>query len=368
MGFSLYRRTRSARLRITSAEGEVVVVENMEGDRGFRIGFEARRTMDESPGEFRCTVLNLPPDVLGAFESAQPSRVDDLDKLLAGKSLQSAVLADDGSDALAAGFAVVELEAGFDGSVSRIFRAIVGRITTNSDTAQGRDRSGRFTSQSINDDTTLETIVVAGEDYDSVLSLVACSFGAGTPTFDVVDYLRRVAGLGPGNCDPVTFAAILGESRIDSPYHSSGGQPLARISEVLKYLDCRWFVDDRELWLCARDGVVSPTGALPWVADGPPEEPEPLIGRPRRVDGGYVELTCFLCPRVRPGRLVRLTPGGLALAEQGLSPKLAAVQRAQIPPGLYRADDVSHRGTTGDGDFTTTLKLRPVVLPESLGG
>lgn len=351
MPFSIYRKTRSARLRLTTAEGETVVVENMEGDKGFRIGFEATRTMDESPGSFRCNVLNLPPDLLGAFQGAQPSRIDDLDALLAGKQLQSAVLADDCSDALAAGFAVVELEAGYDGVVSRIFRAVGTRIET----------------MPVDDDVTMETSIAANEGADSVLSLVAASFPAGAFTFDLVDYLRRVAGLGPGNCDPATFAAVLGVSRLDSPYHSSGGQPLARLAEVLKYLECRWFVDDRELWICARDGVVSPTGALPWVADGPPEEPEPMIGRPRRVDGGYVDLTCFLCPRIRPGRLVRLTPGGLALAEQGLSPKQAAIQRAQVPPGLYRADVVTHRGTTGPGEAVTNLKLRPVVLPEGAG-
>ena len=349
MGLSLYRKTRSARLRVTTSDGEVAVVQNMEGDKGYRIGFEARRTMDGTPGEFRCTALNLPAEVLGAIDAAQPSRVDDLDKLLAGKQLQSAVLADDGSDALGAGFAVVELEAGYDGTVSRIFKAIGVRIET----------------LPVDGDTTYETTIESNEGADGVLSLVAASFEAGTPTFDVVDYLRRVAGLGPGNLTPANFAAVLGESRLDSPYHSSGGQALARIDEVLKYLDCRWFVDDREIWICARDGVVSPTGALPWVADGPPEEPEPLIGRPRRVDGGYVEMTCFLCPRLRPGRLLRLTPGGLALAEQGLTPSARAVQRARVPPGLYRMDEVTHRGTTGPGEATTTAKLRPVVLPDA---
>mgnify|MGYP006324074823 FL=1 len=337
MGLSLYRKSRSARLRVTTSDGEVAVVENMEGDRGYRIGFEARRTMDGTPGEFRCTALNLPAEVLGAIDAAQPSRVDDLDKLLAGKQLQSAVLADDGSDALAAGFAVVELEAGYDGVVSRVFKAIGVRIET----------------LPVDGDTTHETSLESNEGADSVLALVSASFEAGTPTFDVVDYLRRVAGLGPGNVTPANFAAVLGDSRLDSPYHSSGGQALARIDEVLKYLDCRWFVDDRELWICARDGVLSPTGALPWVADGPPEEPEPLIGRPRRVDGGYVEMTCFLCPRLRPGRLLRLTPSA------------RAVQRARVPPGLYRMDEVTHRGTTGGGDFTTTAKLRPVVLPDA---
>jgi hypothetical protein len=348
MGLSIYRGTRSARLRVTTSDGEVAVVENMEGDKGYRIGFEARRTMDGTPGEFRCTALNLSDDILGAIDAAQPSRIDDLDKLLAGKQLQSAILADDGSDALAAGFAVVELEAGYDGVVSRIFKAIGVRIET----------------LPTDGDVTQETIVESNEGADGVLSLVAASFEAGTPTFDVVDYLRRVAGLGPGNLTPANFAAVLGDSRLDSPYHSSGGQALARIDEVLKYLDCRWFVDDREIWICARDGVTSPTGALPWVADGPPEEPEPLIGRPRRVDGGYVEMTCFLCPRLRPGRLLRLTPGGLALAEQGLSPSALAIQRARVPPGLYRMDEVVHRGTTGPGEATTTAKLRPVVLPD----
>lgn len=353
MGLRLYRKTRSARLRVTTSDGEVVVVENMDGDRGYRLGFDARRVMDGSPGEFRATALNLPDDVLGAIEASQPSRVDDLDKLLAGKQLQSAVVAEDCSDALAAGFAVVELEAGFDGVVSRVFRAVGVRVET----------------LPVDGDVTYETSFEVNEGQDgAVLGLPLRSFEAGTPTFDVVDYLRRVAGLGPGNCDPVAFAAILGESRIDSPYHCSGGQALARLGEVLRYLDCRWFVDDRELWLCARDGVVSPTGALPWIDDGTVEEPEPLVGRPRRVDGGYVEFTCFLCPRLRPGRLTRLTPGGLALAEQGLTPSARAVQRARVPPGLYRMDEVAHSGTTGDGDYLTRVRCRPVVLPDAING
>jgi hypothetical protein len=81
-----------------------------------------------------------------------------------------------------------------------------------------------------------------------------------------------------------------------------------------------------------------------------------------------VEYTCFLCPRIRPGRLVPLTPGGLALAEQGLTPRLAAIQRAQVPPGLYRADEVHHAMTTGPSPSSTTLKLRPVVIPDGPGG
>ncbi len=63
MGFSLYRRTRSARLTVTVPDGSTVVVENLQNNEGFRLAFEATRTMDENPGEFRVSAWNLPPDV-----------------------------------------------------------------------------------------------------------------------------------------------------------------------------------------------------------------------------------------------------------------------------------------------------------------
>ena len=350
MGLSLYRKTRSARLRVTTSDGEVAVVQNMEGDKGYRIGFEARRTMDGTPGEFRCTALNLPAEVLGAIDAAQPSRVDDLDKLLAGKQLQSAVLADDGSDALGAGFAVVELEAGYDGTVSRIFKAIGVRIET----------------LPVDGDTTYETTIESNEGADGVLSLVAASFEAGTPTFDVVDYLRRAAGLGEGNLSPATLASIIGQSTISSPYVVSGGQALAHLQSVLQYLPLRWFIDDRDIWFCARDEVPSPAipPAVPWVDDGPPELLQPIVTRPQRDDAGRVNVTTLLAPYVRPGRLVRLTLDGLALAQQGLSASAAQVARANVPPGRYRVDSVQHRGSTGGGEFLTTMVLRPVVSPD----
>mgnify|MGYP003657565098 CR=1 FL=1 len=344
MGFTIYRRSRSARLTVTVPDGSKVVVENMRGNEGFRLAFEATRTMDEEPGEFVVRAWNLPPDALSAINSSQVRSVDDLDAMLVDASIGPTVAAD-GSDALAAGFAVVELEAGYDGQVSRIFRAIGARTRT----------------EATDGDTTFVTRIVAAENLDgALLGLPRSTFLAGTPTIEVLTELRRAAGLGPGNATPATMQALLGDSRIDGPYHVSGGQALERIRALLQYLRLRWFIDDRELWLCARDEVPTPGGVPPWIVDAI-EEPDLMIGRPSILDGGRIMYPSLLCPRAKVGRLMRLTEGGLSLTTQGLSANAAQVVRAQVKPGLYRLDKVEHVGDTGGGPWTSALTLRPTV-------
>jgi len=350
LGYSLYHRTRSVRLTVTTSDGEVVTVENMDGNDGFFLAFDCTRTMDGSPGECTVTAYNLPPDVLGKIEAAQVAKVDDIDALLVGKDLLPQIAAD-GSDALAAGFLIMEIEAGYDGDVSRVFKAVGARMSSAPDS----------------DDVTLVTTIRATENLDgALLGLPLTAFEAGASLFSVLDYLRRAAGLGEGNLSPATLASILGQSTISSPYVVSGGQALGHIQNVLQYLPIRWFIDDRDFWLCARDEVPSPTipPADPWVADGPPELLPPIVTRPSRDDAGRVNLTTLLAPYVRPGRLVRLTQDGLALAQQGLSASAAQVARANVPPGRYRVESVQHRGSTGGGEFLTSMVLRPVLAPD----
>ncbi|HEY8380285.1 MAG TPA: hypothetical protein VIK91_27555 [Nannocystis sp.] len=359
MTFSIYRHTRSARLTVTVPGGQKVVVENMIGDTGFSLEFEVRRTMDESPGEFTVVAYNLPPDALAAIEHAQVKRVDDIDALLVGQNLTTSSVAADGSDALAAGWPIVELEAGYDGTVSRVFRAIGAKIRS--------DKS---------DGLTTRTEIVALENLDGpLLGLPSAVFPAGSTVFEVVDYLRRVAGLGTGNLSFESLTAIIGLAKLDSPYAVSGGDALKRLKQVLEWMPVRWFVDDREIWICGRDDVpaiLPPVSArasvktmaprsAPAYVPGEPEEPDLILARPVRVDGGRVQVECLLCPRILPGRLVRLSESGLALALQGLSPTETQAALAQVPPGLYRCDEVSHRGATSGADWTTAMTLRPGV-------
>ncbi len=350
MTFSLYRRTRSARLVVTTPEGAHVQVDNLVGDSGFSLEFEARRTMDDSLGEFTVTAYNLPSEAITIMESAQVRRVDDIDRLLVGLNLSNEEIAPDGTAALQGGFLVCEVLAGYDGTMSRVFSAVGCRATSG------------YSLGDESDDLTYRTRIAALDSLDGVLlGVPQRSFPGGTTFFELVDYLRGLCGLGPGNLTFESLRLLIGEARLTSPYHVSGGEALAHLRNVLQYLPLRWFVDDRQLWICGRDDVPNPNGVPPYVTDQI-GEPDLLVTRPRRDDGGFVRADCLLCPRLLPGRLVRLTEAGLALALQGLSPTEQQKAYAQVPPGLYRLEEVTHTGSTSDMErWTTSMLLRPGV-------
>ena len=364
MTLSIYRRTRSARLVVTTPEGATVEVDNLVGDTGFSLEFECRRRMDQSLGEAQVSAYNLPPSAITIFESAQVRRVDDIDRMLVGLGLNSDEVAPDGTAALAGGFLVADVFAGYDGVLSRVFTSVGARATSGyAETVGGeqdRDQRGRFVKRV--GELTYRTRISGLDSLDGVLLGVPTrSFPAGSTMFELVDYLRGIAGLGPGNFTQETLASLVGESRLTSPYHVAGGQALAHLRNVLQYLPLRWFVDDRALWICGRDDVPNPTGAPAYVTDQICE-PDLLLTRPRRDDGGFVRADCLLSPGLLPGRLVRLTEAGLALALQGLSPTEQQVQYAQVPPGLYRLEEVYHQGSTTDMDrWTSSMLLRPGV-------
>jgi hypothetical protein len=347
VSFDFYARTRSARVTVTTPEGSKVRVENMRNDDGLFFSFEAVRTMDEDPGTLEIEISNLPPDVLALLKNAQALQIDDADAVLANvlAGLQTAVVAPDGSDGLAAGCLVVEVEAGYDGAVSRVFRAVGATARTSRP-----------------DDLTTITRFSAVENLDGVLlGLPLQTWDAGTPVWQVVDDLRKLAGLDSGNLSAATFAAICGEAKLDSPYHASGGEALRRIKSVLEYLPVRWLVDDRNIWICGRDTIPNAGGVPPYLQDERFDLP-PILAIPERTEAGQLQVSCLLAPYLRPGRLANLTPGGLGAFAQGLSPELAAVVRADVPPGPYRIDQVTHRGEAEGGEWTSTVLLRPVKV------
>lgn len=369
MTYSFYRRTRSTRLRVTTPEGTSIQIDNLVGDSGFALEFEAKRTMDESLGEFRVTAYNLPPEAIGIMEGAQVRRIDDLDQILVGAGLQVSAVDSDGVAALEAGFLITELEAGYDGTMSRVFKAIGAKSTSGYDSGgdRSRDDRGRFVREI--GGVTHTTRISAVDALDGVL--LGCPlrvFTAGATLFELVDYLRQLAGLGPGNLTPAVLGQLIGDAKLSSGYVVSGGEAGAHLRNVLQYYPVRWFVDDREFWICGRDDVPNPGGFPAYIPDEI-IEPELLTSRPRRTDGGRVAVECLLCPRLLPGRLVRLSEAGMQLALQGLSPDDQALAYAQVPPGLYRLDEVRHVGSTSDmGRWSSSLTLRPGVAQEGTVG
>ena len=351
----LLHQTRSVRVTITPAYDEAtifdpgidqrtIVIENMEGNNGPEIAMSCTRTMDDALGELSLTIYNLPIEVRGAIEAAQTRKVDDIDQILArtGKANGWQVFEDvttGPEDATSVGLPTILVEAGYDGSVSRVFEAVGVRMKS--------DRP---------DGLTYETEITGIESIDAALyGRPETVFPEGSPTYDVMNFLRQGCGLGKGNATPDVWASLLGESRLDSPYYSASTGGFEALSELLNFLPLRWFVDDRELWIVAKDG--QPGAAQPYINEVI-ELTEPLTMRPVRLEGGFVGIQTTLLPTATPGRLTWLTPEFLGL---GFAPDASAIARAEVPPGVYRFEQVDHEfSTAADGDALTTMRLKPI--------
>lgn len=342
----LWHQTRSMRVTITPPEGPAIVIDNMEGNTGYEIDFEVRRTMTPELGEVSLSIYNLPADVRGDLDAAQVRQVTDLDQILAapgvpqGWQVFGSTMAVDGASALAVGLPLITIEAGYDGAVSQVFSAVGATLLSK--------RA---------DDTTYVTEITAIEGLDALLySRPTTVFPEGSPTYDLVTFIRQALGIGQGNATAAQWTALLGDSRLDAPFYNDRGGFKA-LATILDFLPIRWWIDERELWIVARDGQPVPPGSPPPWLPGAVDLVEPLVARPERLDGGFVGVTTLLLPLASPGRLITLTPAALGL---GFDATPAEIQRAEVPPGVYRIEEVAHVGTTSTGgDFNTQMKLKP---------
>ena len=343
MTFAIRNKTRSFRVTVTPADGEPVVISNMQGDEGFAVEFRVTRTMDDKLGSLEVTFRNLPPDLLGPIEGAQVRRVDDIDAALAGVQLFEDGPDQDGADAGPSGFASIDVEAGYDGNLTRVGRAVGCRILS--------DRE--------DDDCTNVTTIHALENLDGLLlGVPSQTFPAGAGTHEAFDYLRRCLALGPGNATVDLWTAILGVSQFQSPFHATSGDALELLRHLTQFLAVRWWVDDRQIWICGREGWANFGQVAPYLPGAPKQLP-PLLRRPRRVDGGEVECVTFLAPDVAPGELVVLSDATLTFP--GVTPSQQEILRADVPPGVYRVQVISHAGSSsddGEDSFTSTIRLR----------
>lgn len=346
----LWHETRSVRVTVTPAEGPAVVIENLSGNDGYEVDFSATRTMDPSLGECSVSIYNLPIEVRGAIESASVRAPDDLDQILSrlgnaqGWQVFGSGVDSDGDDAETVGLATVKIEAGYDGAVSEVFEAVAARV-----------RSKRA------DDTTYVTTIEAVECLDAALySRPETVFPAGSPTYDVMNTLRTYCGLGIGNATAAQWTALLGASTIDSPYYSASTDGFEALAALLDFLPLRWFIDGRELWIVAKDGQPQSLTAPPPYIPETIALSEPLIARPERLEGGFVGVQTLMMPTALPGRLLPLSAAALGLESV---PTPAQIRRAEVPPGIYRIEEVSHDGTTSaGGDFVTAMRLKPMQV------
>ena len=343
----IIHRTRSVRITIQPPEGQTIIVENLAFNEGYEVDFEVSRGMDESLGEATVRIYNLPASLRGALEAAQVRRPDDTDQILATLGLSAGwqvfgdVMSPTGTDALTVGFPLIRVEAGYDGSLSTLLDVVGARIVSSRES-----------------ETTYVTEISGSDALDAVLYAKPTTvFEPGTPTYDVMTFLRLACGLGNGNVSQAQWSGIVGSSKLDAYYYSTTGG-MDALKQLLDFLPLRWWIDGRDLYVIPKDGQPYPVGVPPPYVPDPPVTPDYLLAMPERVEGGFVEVRSLLTPAVLPGRLLLLSPAILGL--DGATPEQIA--RVDVPPGIYRVESVRHSGSTAaSGGFDTVAVCKRVL-------
>lgn len=333
----LLHRTRSLRLTVRPVlSDQVVVFENLEANEGLEMQFSVRRSINSTTSSGQAIVYNLPASVRGIIEG-QSRRIGNIDDLLVDGTLWSTgpadVEEDEATTSAGQGYAAIQIEAGYDGALSTIFSGTAIFAETGLAATAG---------------ITTETLITASSGIAQVaLGVANQTFAKGTDTFQVLDYLRRVLKLGPGNTTPANWSRFLADA---AGAINRNGQSLfsqtsilaaaytvtesadQQLEEFLRYTGIRYFIDEGELWLLPRQGFI----------DGPIAQLEPLLEAPRRPRPGQLECKAYLTPAVAPGRLVRVDATGIDDAASG----------------VYRCDDVAHNiGSSASEEAETTVLL-----------
>lgn len=318
------------RLKAAESASEIVL-ENLEGNNGLEMQFSVRRGIDMLTSSGMLKIFNLPEEMRSriAGEVRTIGRIEDVD--LGGPVWPIGMLDDIGSQATPAalGYATVEIQAGYDGSLSTIFAGTL------------------MDCQVVDDRVTSETTLYASSGIAQVaLSSAGQTFAAGTATFAVLDTLRRVLKLGPGNCTQETWLNFISQAALHTNKNGaalfSASSVLAapyivtdaadqQLEQFLAYSGVRHFIDEGELWLVPRVGFIP----------GAPAKLGRLKERPRRTPSGQLDCKAFFSGDVRPGRLVYVDA-------TGVDPALT---------GTYRCDNLSHDGGTNASEEYSTQVL-----------
>jgi len=346
--------TRSMRLIVRPVGvATEIVVENMSGNEGLEMQFSVRRSIGDSASTGQAVIFNLPDSIRTLIEG-QGSRVGNIDDLIEDGTLWSVgEEASDDETAIASqqGYATIELQAGYDGSVSTIFSGtaiFTQTVPSASSSTPRRDSEGRFAKAVLGAGITTETTIIASSGIAQVaLSQANETFAKGTDTFVILEHLRRVLKLGPGNCTPINWLkyladaagainkngqSLFSQTSVLSSSFTVTDNAAQQLEEFLRFTGLRYFVDDGQLWLLPRQGFI----------EGPIVTLEQLKEAPRRPRPGHLECKAFLTPAVAPGHLVRVD----------------ATDIDTTSSGVYRCDEVMHViGSSAAEEADTTVHL-----------
>lgn len=275
--------------------------------RGIDIEFEIKKTLRPEPNTCSLTIYNLKPETRNLLDS-----LNLYDPRKSGASLPRGNVAASAKVAKA-GRIRVEIEAGYKGERSLLFRGDLRRAISEREGASWR--------------TTIE-----GEDggHSVLAARVSETFPAGTPKLSVIRKCAEAMGVGLGN---IAEVADLLTGVYDKGTLLDGSAP-DELKGVLRRIGLVYSIQNGVLqFQRAGFGTGDIVRALLL------SEQSGLVGSPKKDATGELIATSLLVPNVSVGGYVSLF--------------------SQVYKGVYRTVGVTHKGSTFSTDWYHILNLVP---------
>jgi hypothetical protein len=248
---------------------------------GLACEFNVEKRLDSRPNTCELGIFNLSPDHRGELSA----------KAAAAKKKK----------------VVVEVEAGYEGNVSRIFR---GDLRFAFHKREGAD---------------IKTTIEAGDGEFSVSrAKIFKSWAPGTPVSTVLSDVVGALGLGKGNLAQATIAEFLGGGTAFVGGTACSGRAMKELTRITQSLGLQWSIQDGTLQFLSTGQALQGTAVLLSSSTG-------MIGAPDIDQKGIVKVRSLLQPDIFPGRKIKLDAAELQ--------------------GFYRAEKCRYTGDTYGNDW-----------------
>ncbi|MCP4967373.1 MAG: hypothetical protein GY926_19345 [bacterium] len=318
---------RSATLTVTNPSRRTVI-QSADG-QGVLIQFDVMRTIKPEANTAAVTILNLSQrtrdtisDVTSSVAALTPAQREAMREYAAmkGKAIDTSPV-ETVYDNL--GIAYLKLEAGYQGGrLAQILEGSSSKITHTHVRNTWRSEIFIGDAQEVLRDAYLGRSYKRGTPVVTIISDLANAFGA------VLSSPAQALIANKLSTFPEAQVALGGA-------FIAHGPAFALMQEWMRILDIDWTMQDGELLLLSKN----PLEASATLPDPPlaVSQVSGMIGRPRRLEGGGVELVTLLEPEAKPGRRCALT--------------------SRYITGSYRIEQVRHSGDTRSGPWYSTMEL-----------
>lgn len=345
------------RLSVTvySPDGSRIVINEDQRSQPLGIDFGCTMTVNPQRNQGSCTITNLSTQARNALQKAVDTSIDytlvGLPAILAANrpdaptEFELVSAANTGTDipatiastqtpqqtiTLESGKAYMTIDGGEDNAVGRIFEGSVEFIRS---APAGAD---------------WQTEIQVVDGQAGTAAAIEVGFARGSTMFEIVRYIIQAMGLESGNFTRTQLLNAIGnnaKSKYARPFViTASGDGI--LSSLLMLTGANWWVDRGKFYV-TRFG--QPTGDdTVYIEPGRGG----LRSTPRQIDRGGIEIETDFNRDMRVGRRVQVSGQGFST--------VALPNVNDPPPGVYRAEQVTHVVNNREGEWSTSAILRPI--------